>query len=647
MRSRISSSKGPAGTVFFKNIKRHWPLWAAYAFFVMWLLPGILYFNNCFRDNSSHVTVVKRLELSVLQDQLPIALTLAVIFGIVFALCVFHYLQTEKSCYFMHSLPVSRDRLFAVNALSGFCMMAVPNLLAYIVANLVCLGFGVNGIGVLSIWLLSITVEEMFFYSFAILCMMVIGEAIYAGVVYLIMIFIVPLMFWVVNMIYQNLFYGINSDLLEIPDNFLGILSPVEYFRSIDVKSIWDAELEITVRYTIEPESVWIYVTAVIAAFLLTMTAVLAYRKRKSESANELIALNPLKPVFKWGVGICCGLVMAMLLNETMFYRMYETDKICYITFALIVVFAVIGYLIAEMLSRKTVRVFKNIGRRLCVFAVTVALLSVALILVGSARSRKVGDAEDITYAYFEINGNGTDFSDADDIRQIIAIHTAIVDSYDDITEKIYSRNYTAGYTVELTYSTEDEYYQRYYLLPAGFDEIGTLIEDFINDNAAEIVFGQYYDKDRDILDESEETETGGFSVEEATIYARFEDEAALKSITLTQEESVRLYNAVLKDISEGYADFNELTGGMLVYVSPEYIESADTVGVVGPAFGTDSYPVSQWIEFAFTKDYEAYDDTVIEKYFYNYRTVYFNESFVNTLEVLENSETFNASEEQ
>ena len=113
MQSKTSSSDFFNRTLIRKNVKRFWPLWVGYSLIMFWMLTAITYLNLHMAffgvgKDTLHPNTINDIYKSIIRGSLyP-----AVIFSMLIALAVFAYLGNERSCYYYHSLPMTRSHSF-------------------------------------------------------------------------------------------------------------------------------------------------------------------------------------------------------------------------------------------------------------------------------------------------------------------------------------------------------------------------------------------------------------------------------------------------------------------------------------------------------------------------------------------------------
>ena len=247
---------------------------------------------------------------------------IAPIFAPILAIVVFGYLSDPRECHVVHSLPLRRERLFMVHTIAACLMFLVPTALF-------CAVTGESATQGAMYRFLFIALEFLFLFSIGVLCVMLTGRKIGAGLLYL---FIQCLSF-IVGVLVQNLYLPLLPGVYLAGDYFL--MSPM-----LLVGGYADF-----IHSTPLSPGDW----AFLAVFFLISAAILAvslilYRRRKLEHAGDLLAVSWLDPFF----AVCSGVTgaSAMILFD------YEMDPF------VLLLGCVIGYFAYWMLSKKTARVF-------------------------------------------------------------------------------------------------------------------------------------------------------------------------------------------------------------------------------------------------------------------------------------------------
>ena len=143
----------------------------------------------------------------------------------------------------------------------------------------------------------------------------------------------------------------------------------------------------------------WIYplVWAVFALLLLVCAGQL-YRRRRMESAGDTVAIPVLKPVLKYIVALFAGLAMpvgvyGMLLNVPA-YRAHLAPFLL-----LAVLGAALGFVISEMVIRKSLRILRTVWRGCAVTAAVCCLVVVGAKCDLTGYARRIPDTAQVKSA--------------------------------------------------------------------------------------------------------------------------------------------------------------------------------------------------------------------------------------------------------
>lgn len=151
-------------------------------------------------------------------------LAMAAIFGIFFAMAMFSYLTAPRATQGFHSMPVRRETLYATNYLAGLVCMVSSIVLAFALAVIAAAGFGVHDLAAFGTACLAAVLAVVFFYSFAVLCMMFTGQILAAPVFYGILNFVAVGMEYLVRNFAGTFLYGYSGYMA--PETFT-FLSPI------------------------------------------------------------------------------------------------------------------------------------------------------------------------------------------------------------------------------------------------------------------------------------------------------------------------------------------------------------------------------------------------------------------------------------
>jgi ABC-2 type transport system permease protein len=514
--------------VFWKNLTLYWPIWVCYLLYGLIKGPCMMWFrlqNYRGAEGAAYMALADSLNLKL--DIVVIAVV-AVICG----MSLFGYLFSARSAYMIHALPVMRKELFCTNVASGLSFLFVPQLLVFISTVLLCLANEIACVQYVGIWLLSVMGISLILFSIVCFCAMLTG-----------LVFALPVFFGVMNyltlglsvgvrLIFSLNGYGINYN--DTPDIlFLRVLSPIDYLMdgvSLTSISYYDSKGALA-SAGISYSGGGIVLGYALAALLVYAVSYYCYRLRRSESAGDLLAFSWLKPVFRWGVGICSGYFVGILVKSMVTgFSMW----------AALVVFGLIAYFVADMFVQKSFRVFTRAG-----FRESVLFLGFVVISYGGMYAATYGvehyvpDESKLEKAYLYMN-YPVEF-EGGQMSEVCQIQREIIEQGRQLQEE--AEEDGDAITVSFIYHLKNGgKLERLYKLPAD--------EDFSVDLAAELYqyelepdsFMKYLvGSDYDEITRFEETEVEYDS-----------EDGSYISQTLDSSAAAKIYRAVCEDVKAG-----------------------------------------------------------------------------------------------
>lgn len=166
-----------------------------------------------------------------------------------------------------------------------------------------------------------------------------------------------------------------------------------------------------------------------LAGLVIALIALLLYRTRKSEMTGSTVAFPWAVPVFKYGVAFCTAVSLGQFLYYFLFgqYRSSGNDSLPG-TILCMAAAGLVGYFVAEMLIRKSFRVFRAGAKGAAIVALALVLLGVAMSFDLTGYEKRVPDESEIESVYYTFSGmTNVTTDDADTIRRLTAAHQAIV----------------------------------------------------------------------------------------------------------------------------------------------------------------------------------------------------------------------------
>ena len=421
-------------TAFRKNITRFVPVWALYTVFLLLVLFAI---------SGQEATYMAR-DISYITRLAGVGNLLYA--GIV-ALCLFGDLYKGRLCNALHAFPMRREGWLLTNIANGFLFSLIPNLLVCTITSFQ-LGEYAN-----YIWYLFAvaSLQYIFFFGTAVLSALCAGNKLGMMAVYGIIHFIVVLVYFLAEVIYQPLIYGVELQ----TDKFYRFFP---LFRMFDEYVITDFGMG-TIQLIGFDKATWthLYLCAGVGVVAFAL-AWLVYRRRHLERAGDFIALRPLAPVFLCVYTIAVGTVL---------YSFFEmVGKPSYVIYG---VGIIIGFFTGQMLLNRTVKVFYK--KSWIAFGVLVLVLSGSMALtwldpmgigsyipsVDKVKSASIYGPDKSYYYYDQEEFDSFAITDLEEIKSLQAFH-----------EKLMTERPTDGgyyYDVRIHYNladgnTVDRYYR-------------------------------------------------------------------------------------------------------------------------------------------------------------------------------------------
>lgn len=415
-------------TLFRSQLKHTWPLWLGYTALWLFLVPVALFSELSAYQGSYSAADASSL---LLNAGVRGGVFISFVFGLFFAMLSFSHLTQSRATNGFHALPVRRETIFLTAYLTGlFCQLSTI-LVTFL------LGAAVSAPLHLSFWSVtgaamgSAMLEAVFFYSFAALCMMMTGQILAAPVFYFVGNILVPGMEYLLRNFAGNFLYGYSGH----TDVALGFLSPPLYMYTmcteVAIASIETCESDsyYVTAYALEHRSLMILAAYALAGLVIALIALLLYRTRKSEMTGSTVAFPWATPIFKYGVAFCTAVALGQLLYFFLFgqYRSGGSDSLPG-TILCMVAAGLVGYFVAEMLIKKSFRVFRAGAKGAVIVSLALVLLGVAMSFDLTGYEKHVPDESEIESAFYTFSGmTNVTTDDADTIRRLTAAHRAIV----------------------------------------------------------------------------------------------------------------------------------------------------------------------------------------------------------------------------
>ena len=621
------------GTLFRKNLTRFWPLWGL-ASFIGALFPLAVLLDMVHRGRTAFTAAQFTQMYYEVVSAVPV---IDLVYAALCAMAVWSYLYNARSVGLMHTLPIRREGLFLTNFLSGFSMTLIPYAVTGTLCVIVSLCGGAFDAKGLAVTVLAVLGESFFYFSSATFVAFITGNAFAMPPLYALLHFLAVLLDWLISSFAQGFIFGFSTSYTGVVE----WLSPTVYLVSRVHPDGQYTEVQQTLAdgtsYTdrvltsVDLENFWLVGVYALVGLVLAALALLLYRRRRSETAGDVVAVGWLRPVFRYGVAGLCALLGGQLLYSLFWYGFQQGNY--YDTLPMVVCLlaaGTIGYYGASMLLAKSLKVFRGSWKGLAVVLAGCALVCCVLHfdLLGVAdRVPEAGQLQTLEVRTADNSYTLTPEQDGDLVEQVRTLHQAVVadEAYIREMESLQYSTLSEDEDPDTTFTGLSLTYvlksgarvDRWYHLPITRDRLaqpGTydhLLDQFVNSDTV---------KARRLhLNDSRWTPDGG------SLYV----EARNVGYDLGSREAYSILEAVGRDLDAGHwgeydwfdvdnngdyalsldLSFAELDDSgrdwISINISPEMAETVDCLQALGLVTDADLVTWHELYAESYTQDYE------------------------------------------
>ena len=537
-------------TLFLNLLKRNWPIFAIYL--IVWLIILPISLANMIQYNSLTMTYTDDIRVFVaaagqhiLSAGLYGGVIMSGVFGMLIAMAAFNYLYNARSVSMMCSLPIKREGVFLSVFTSGLAAMFIINIIVFLITLCVEAAYGMLalGAGYALSWLAMVCMTNLFFLGFASLCASFTGNIFTLPLVYIVLNFTAYVVEYLVKAVMRLFIYGVS---VRDANTFMAFSPPVYLLSGTHIEStlepVYSNTSQIAVAYWY---SGWIMLAVyAVVGLVFAALAMLIIKKRRMEAAGDVVALKPLKPVFKYCLSVGCALVLGIVIYETVFSRVTTLYGVEAMLFMLLFMLfgAFVGYFAAEMLMQKTLHVFS--GRNWIGMGIT-GFLIIALMFCGEfdvfGIERKLPDANEVKGVSIQCNGEPVLLEDSENIKAAIGVQKDII-SHKDANEALTGNYNEASSYVSFvyTYKNGKTFSRDYNIYTSASRDIYSL-NDLLNVKEA-----VNYRKNLDVPVSVD-------SIADAYVSYFDKSEKTYKQFELSDEQAYQLYTeCILPDIDDG-----------------------------------------------------------------------------------------------
>ena len=543
MRSKTSFFNA---TLFRKTVRRFWPLWCAYALCWLAAMPltlggSLSNYLTLGEDYTQRITYLLRAQ--PLQNAGVIAVVFTLVMGCVAAMAVYSYLYSHRNVSAYALLPVRRECVFTTVTLAGLLPVLVIHVLVFLVTLLTEVALGAVYVPALFTWLAAVTLMYLFFFGFAAFCAQLTGNLVALPLLYVVLNFTAFVVVYIVSNLLNAFVFGYSGSTPQALD----YLSPAAAMLAhCGIQTVYIADslggTGVMESGSYVYNGMGLLIAFAVLGVAFTVAALLSNRRRRMESAGDVVAVGWLRPVFKYCMALGCALCIGTLL-----YSLIYSGNMTGVTGAAalslcMLVGCFIGYFVAQMLTGKTFSVFRG-GRNWLGFAIACALsvgfvFSCEFDLWGYERS--LPDESRVTSVTISTNGDSVTLTEREHIIEAIRIHGEIVDNKDYHETK--DGQYSSWLSLTYQYADGETFVRSY---PVQSDGTGELLELQSLINTDEAVAS------RKATPVDITSENIYYAYLDYTVLV--EDGVETKTMELTAQEAAQLYHdCILPDIAQG-----------------------------------------------------------------------------------------------
>lgn len=413
MKSKISFYNIGVG----KNLlKRFWPLWTVYFLLLLVLLP----MEILGRDFANWITpeTINEIVLDIGVGMVPVSFAACILI----AMAMFGYLYNGRSCCLMNSLPLRRETMFLTACITGLAPMLLADVLCFGITALLFAGNEALKLSVLGTWLAVVVMENIAFFEMAVFCAMLTGNIAALPMLYVLLNVAAYAAEGAATLLLRMFLYGFVRG-----NEMLTPLSPLVKLNSVMRASASYETVDgvsTMVEGSLRIQGMKWLAAYCAAGLVLLVAALMIYRKRRMETAGDTVAVNALKPVFQYAIALGTAVLFASFLSGNVFSSLTGT-KAGIFAAAMLVLGAPLGWILAEMIMRKTLKIFpmRWKGALICAGILAAAGLLCEFDVLGY--ETRVPEADEVESIYCFLTSDN--IKQEQNIQDFIALHRQII----------------------------------------------------------------------------------------------------------------------------------------------------------------------------------------------------------------------------
>lgn len=439
-----------SGTSFFNPglakslVKRFWPLMLTYLAVLLLTLP--LQISSL----TGQSWYAQRLNYEILRLASE-GVVYSALAALLIAMAMFSHLYNKRDCGLINSLPLRRETTWLTACLTGLLPLLLCPVLTWLLSLLLFAGNTNISAAALGTWLQCILLANLAFYGMAVFCAMLTGN-----------ILAVPALFLALNLVA----YGLETLVRGILDRvvygysagtpLLSWLSPLMYMLS-NVKASdgldgLDGPISSSQVALAELKGLPALTGYAIAGAVLLILSLLLYRRRQMETAGDVLAVKPLRPIFCYGASLCAALLLPCVFMDALDNRLAGLPMTL-VLIALMLLGAAAGYYLAEMLLQKSFRVFRSRAWGILALWGVLACLTLAWEFDLFGYERRIPAPEEIAQVLIPSDWHSSGNDDPEAIALYRQLHQRILENREHNEQRADKSN---GRYIYLSYKLKD-----------------------------------------------------------------------------------------------------------------------------------------------------------------------------------------------
>jgi ABC-2 type transport system permease protein len=407
------------GRIYRTTLARFWPLWGAYAM-IMFIITTLPMMGRYASENAQSLTTNQ-----LLQNGWNAGCIASVIMAAATAMCVFGYLYNARHTGMMAALPVKRGAMYTSVFAGGLTAMLASDVLVFLTALLAEAGIDAVNMSYLLQWLAIIVMMNVTFYGFAAFCAMLTGSLAVLPLVYAVLEVVVYVVEQLVHGLLQLFVFGMSSG-----SDALTFLSPPIKLIAMQPGTFVVGDTGIAFAYITNGQ--WLLLGCYCAAGIaFAVLGLLLYRARRMETASDVVAVGVLRPVFKYCLAGGCALVLGLWLFNIIYGSSAPGVTEFCVLLLLMMAGAFIGYFAADMLMKKTFRVFSDNWKGYIILCCVIAALMLCCRYDVTGYEKRVPDASSVESVTIQASGSSATLTDSKDIAAAIELQQGIISRRD------------------------------------------------------------------------------------------------------------------------------------------------------------------------------------------------------------------------